>query len=246
MTERPILFNGAMTRALLDGRKGQTRRLVKSPHADEADRWNYDAERGLWESGVNGEGGACAHGDWVRCPFGTVGDRLWVRETWQYADWTEDGLPRIRYQANAGTRWCERIPSDWCEELLMTWGDLSDPSNFDIDGKAADRRWRPSIHMPSWASRLTLEITGVRVERLQDITEADAQAEGVEPYTPPQGHISPEQRVPGPGFEDARLGDQPHRLPFADLWEQINGDGSWDANPWVWALTFKRVEANRV
>jgi len=127
-------------------------------------------------------------------------------------------------------------------------------------------KWRPAIFMPRWASRITLEIAKVRVQRLQEISDDDARAEGVDPYTPPTGHISPDQRVPGPGFENCRLGDQPHRLPFADLWDSINGnpramlddDGnpvlddnerpimhppkSWASNPWVFAITFRRIQ----
>jgi hypothetical protein len=96
--------------------------------------------------------------------------------------------------------------------------------------------------MPRAFSRITLEVTEVRVQRLQEISEDDARAEGVEPYTPPHGHISPGQRVPGPGFDGCRLGDQPHRLPFADLWDSINGKRApWSSNPWVWALTFRRM-----
>lgn len=100
-------------------------------------------------------------------------------------------------------------------------------------------KWRPSIHMPRWASRISLRVEAVRVERLRAITEEDAKAEGVTPYT----SIGPDQVVPGPGFNGARLGDQPHRLPFADLWRSINGAESWDANPWVWVITFARVDS---
>jgi hypothetical protein len=99
-------------------------------------------------------------------------------------------------------------------------------------------KWRPSIHMPRWASRITLEVTDVRVQRLQDITDEDAKAEGVVPLE----HIHEDQRVPGPGFNDCRLGDQPHRLPFAILWDEINGKRApWEADPWVWAIEFERV-----
>lgn len=103
----------------------------------------------------------------------------------------------------------------------------------------AHNGWKPSIHMPRKASRITLEVTGVRVERLQAITDADAKAEGVQPFE----CVAPEQVIPGPGFDGARLGDQPHRLPFADLWRSINGPESWDENPWVWVVVFKRVRS---
>lgn len=186
---------------------------------------------------------------WTITPHGS--HRLWVREAWGlYArgdetDWLRGsvrGIPvdSLRVQYNLALR--------------ADWGPLQDGCF-----------WRPGIFMPRWASRITLEITEVRVQRLQEISDDDAKSEGVEPYTPPTGHISPDQRVPGPGFDDCRLGDQPHRLPFADLWDKINGkprpmlddEGitvrddedkpimvapkSWTSNPWVWAITFKMV-----
>jgi hypothetical protein len=99
-----------------------------------------------------------------------------------------------------------------------------------------------SLFMPRKESRITLEITNVRVHRIWSITDEDARAEGVTPYTPPHGCVSLDQRVPGPGFSDCRLGDQPYRLPFADLWDKVSGKRApWEVNPWVWALTFRRV-----
>lgn len=175
MKERPILFSAPMVRALLDGRKTQTRRVVKpQPTAtrEEAIRTYGKGGTFILEAGFFG----------VRCPYGQLGDRLWVRETWGACA----GSPVYRADDNAT-----------CP-----------------DGG----RWKPSIHMPRWASRITLEVTGVRVERLQDISEEDAIAEGV-----------PEQR-----------GDP---WAFQCLWDSINGARercSWAANPWVWAITFSR------
>jgi hypothetical protein len=131
------------------------------------------------------------------CPYGQPSDRLWVREAWGLAF----GSPVIPHPDAVIYR--------------------ADEGNADWDG-----RWRPSIHMPRWASRITLEIVSVRVERLQDISEADAKAEG----TPKPIQISD---------DDPRT----YRDAFGDLWELINGDGSWDANPWVWVVEFKRVQA---
>ena len=219
-----------MVRAILDGRKTQTRRIatgvveIPGPYSVEA-----------WE-----------RGEMPRCHYGAPGDRLWVRESWRYHDWTEEGEPWIQYAADDATAGPLTVSDDWTDRVTAAWESLSAPENFAIDAAARDRKWRPSIFMPRWASRLTLDVAAIRVERLQAISEADAMAEGVEPYTPPHGSISPDQRVPGVGFDDARLGDQPHRLPFAHLWDSINGDrASWASNPWVWVVEFKRAEVHK-
>ncbi|WP_186083797.1 hypothetical protein [Burkholderia gladioli] len=182
MKKRPILFSAPMVRAILDGRKTQTRRVAK----EFAGRDNLDA---ILRRFPNQQG----------CPHGEPGDRLWVRETWgQYQLAPED----IVYRAD------EDFPC------------------------GSPKRWRPSIHMPRWASRITLEITGVRVERLQDISEADAIAEGIE-------HTSDGFSVDeGRHFHAARARDS-----FASLWDGLNearGHG-WEANPWVWVIEFRRI-----
>lgn len=135
------------------------------------------------------------------CPYGAPGDRLWVRETWQHV---EGGAVR---DAAGG------VMDSFDDEIV-----------YRADNMNRRSAWTPSIHMPRWASRITLEITAVRVERLQDISEADAKAEGVEPMlVPPDG------------------GSAPHVEGYRTLWESINGAGSWDANPWVWVLEFRRA-----
>jgi len=190
--ERPILFNGAMVRALLDGSKTQTRRAVKpqpSPSSTEA----FQCADGIWRFSHPTARCPVSHeADDVRCPYGQPGDRLWVREAWT----THACFDEIR-------------PRDLTTRSL----------HYQADGQIKTGKNRPSIHMPRWASRITLEITGVRVERLQDISETDALAEGI---------------------------DQDTCVPVAmyrDLWEQINGFSSWDKNPWVWVVEFKRVES---
>lgn len=226
MKERPILFNAAMVRAVLAGTKTQTRRVVKPVGAHHLFQFRgttaaagADEPTGEW-GWCGSPGSVTRH---IHCPYGKPGDRLWVRETWQYAGFTEDGYPFVRYQADGARRLHDRSPSDeWSERWSDIWAGLSDQSNYDIDGTASDRRWRPSIHMPRWASRITLEVTGVRVERLQDISEADALAEGVDSLP-----------------LDTRLATP--RLDFSALWESINGSGSWDANPWVWVVEFRRI-----
>lgn len=228
--DKPILFSAPMVRAILDGRKTMTRRIVKHPHIVDADIWSRTAdEMGRWEFGcASGAPGSYGHGDYVRCPYGAPGDRLWVKETWQYADWTEDGYPYIRCAADDSRRLCERVPSEWSERLSSVWSGLSAPENIAIDGRASDRCWRPSIHMPRWASRITLEVTGVRVERLHAIAGRDVLAEGVD-----NGKSNPAQ---GERWENMQ------RMAFEALWSEINGAESWKANPWVWVVSFKRVE----
>lgn len=203
MTERPILFSAPMVRAILAGQKTQTRRVIT----------------GLPENPQNVR--RCAH--YIKCdaPYrsGTVslriplrtleGDRLWVRETWCQPDPTQrDAL----YRAD-------------CDEGQL---EMEREVRREI-GPGAYVPWKPSIHMPRWASRITLDATLVRVQRLQEISEADALAEGVDPS----------EWTGGPA------NDAP-RAAFAELWDRINGKRpgcSWEANPWVRAVSFKRAEA---
>lgn len=190
MKERPILFNGEMVRAILDGRKTHTRRAL-SPQPD-------TVQQGLIGP-LNGSGNLLV------CKHGQPGDRLWVRETWARYN-IDQNSHDMAYRATT--------PSDWPPEGL----------------------WRPSIHMPRWASRITLEITGVRIERLQDITEGDAKQEGVEPISFEKFSAEDRALLDYPLMES---GDS-YRNGFAFLWESINGPGSWAKNPWVWVIEFKR------
>jgi hypothetical protein len=231
MRERPILFSGAMVRALLAGTKTQTRRAMKpQPTADSDGR--------LWWYWKRGEGSANLRDPGVpgvmwlpRCPYGRVGEQLWVRETFKQVASGEikGGYGEVRYgyayQADGATIWAKRptIIHD------MTGQPPTGPMQFQ------PRPWKPSIHMPKRASRITLEITDVRVQRLQEISEADAQAEGIEASSLPGKY-----RIYGRDTDGLDV-DTP-RCSFQSLWESINGAGSWDANPWAWALTFKRVQ----
>lgn len=241
MTERPILFSGLMVRAILAGRKTVTRRIVSgAPYGAGCAVYGPEC--------IAGDGSAspaCAmffEGSTVesrglgvvRCPYGSPGDRLWVRETWRYGDWTEDGLPWIDYAADDHRALCEHVTDDWTDRVHAAWAELSDPSNTAIDGRAADRRWRPSIFMPRWAARLVLDVVGIRIERLQEITEDDARAEGVNPS---DAHIVIKDGNRQPDME------RTHRGAFACLWDGINGDrASWESNPWVWRVEFRRVQ----
>lgn len=189
MKERGMIFNAEMVRAILDGRKTQTRRTVK-PQPD---------EDGLAK---------VINGPWVdtsernyRCPFGDVGDRIWVRETWAEVGASAPNLKL--YRAN----YPEHVPS-----------------HYENVPPANEIRWTPSIHMPRWASRILLEITDVRVERLSSISEEDAGREGYPADPSPYG------------------GRMDKWLWFRQLWDGIYPEQSFKHNPWVWVIEFKRVE----
>lgn len=209
MKERPIIFSGPMVRAILDGKKTQTRRVIKpQPEA----HLEPNLVVAAWDAGFID----------VKCPYGRAEteDRLWVREAWMFTDWTEEGEPWIGYRANHATAHipAERYDVEWGERLSDIWADLSGTG-----GVACDKRWRSPIHMPRWASRITLEIAEVRVQRVQDISHHDALAEGVD-YD-----VSAEDGAPV--------------AQYRKLWDFINGKrGPWDSNPWVWAISFRRVE----
>jgi len=223
MKERPIIFSGPMVRAILDGRKTYTRRIIRLPDdVTEGPRyWTTPTGRpqeGYADPGVNYWTPSGNHID--PCPYGFPGDRLYVRERWQYYDWTEDGMPRIRYAADNAALWRD-TSDDWIERTEDVWADLSDSENFQIDNRARDRRWRPSIHMPKWAARIWLEVTGVRVERLQDINRGDCMEEG----------------CPFPDIADA----DPVGW-FRGLWDSLNAKRApWDSNPWVWIVEFRKL-----
>lgn len=220
MKERPILFSGPMVRAILAGTKTQTRRVLKqatgpSLSVDCSD--NGVAELSwLWGDGPGYDvNETIKH---VPCPYGQPGDRLWVRENFQPL--LADGFEP--YEADWETGWGyapRHVATDGAVEFI------------DMDDNISSRV-KPSIHMPRWASRLTLEITGVRVERLQYISEADALAEGI-------------VQLKDGGF-GLPAGEHYHcadpRQSYFSLWQAINGPGSVEANPWVWVVEFKKLE----
>jgi len=238
MKEHPILFSGPMVRAILEGRKTQTRRVIKFPrenslrsqHADHASfQTVYPAPLGgfiFWDWKTSQEFSDRAYAsrdDGIRCPYGQPGDRLWVRETWRTEE-LESGLDGVRYKADNAFR-----PIENTIEASDAWGDASTNKHGVRYGSA----WRPSIFMPHWASRLTLEVVSVRVERVQDISEQDAQAEGAQ-------HITPSAILSAPMPWERRY-EPGYRLGFEKLWNSINeGRGfGWHVNPWVWAVEFK-------
>jgi hypothetical protein len=205
--ERPILFSGEMVRAILDGRKSQTRRVAK-----------FDDFGAVL---------ACRHGE--------IGDRLWVREKWRIGAWDENRPAfAIDYCDGPRREWIDvpapmvddgelfdRLWQQSTDDAIKVFGDQD---RYEWEPGKSPCRWRPSIHMPRWASRILLEITDVRIQRLQDITEKDAEAEGVKNSL----HLH------GGRFAVEN---------FAHLWEILHGDDSWHKNPFVWVISFKRIDA---
>jgi hypothetical protein len=195
LKERPILFSGPMVRSIIDGRKTQTRRVIKpQPFEHGSDGlvsagwgWSIGQKCKLQAWKVDEIGSPMAK----YCPHGKPGDRLWVRETFN---------------------------SDWCDQVIFK----ADGGIAKDAGYTKEPKWKPSIHMPRWASRITLEITAVRVERLGDISRGDAMAEGC-----PHSNLA--------------YGQNPCDW-FHELWESINGPESWAANPWVWVIEFRKTE----
>lgn len=222
LKERPILFSAPMVRAILEGRKTQTRRIVKHPE---------------YFGCLTGD---CPHWGWVECerdiasrfvpdcPYGKPGDRLWVKETF----WTQDFTGRFVDMQGRNDNWVDSPSMSNARHRFIAyrevWGDKKPPEC---------KSWKPSIFMPRWASRITLEITDVHVERLNDISEEDAKAEGCEPWA-----YGPDQPM-----TTGELGAaSPYRGGYACLWDDINGGNAsktWYANPWVWVVSFKRVES---
>ena len=228
MKERPILISAPMIRATLSGSKTQTRREIKWSKRRPIDfvggkgdwndpscwGWSHDDGYTLLKS--DGEPDCYE----LPCPYGQAGDQLWVREAFSGPHCMD---------ASDG---CKAVPPS-------KWGDCSRIWYW-ADGNPTEGDWtrpRPSIHMPRWASRITLEIVSVRVERLQDISEEDAAAEGI--------YRESEDEIPfnGPWYINAgdSQGYATAKSCYAALWDIINGEGSWEKNPWVWVIEFRRI-----
>jgi len=211
--ERPILFSAPMVRAILDGRKTVTRRPVKSDWI-QSDRAPLNTAPGLFHFWCSGE---------HVCPYGEPGQRLWVRET--FMDLLGTGVEHRPDPNGPLQRYAYRA-------------DHPPGSQSDEARKDFSLKWKPSIHMPRAACRILLEITDVRVERLQDISDEQAIAEGIEPFIDFQS--SGHWRRYRDGGTNSYV-DNPV-MSYASLWSEINGAGSWEANPWVWVVEFKRVQ----
>jgi hypothetical protein len=213
MKERPILFSAPMVRAILDGLKTQTRRVAKPPEKANFlpdDNWTLDMD----------DPGTAFNDDesgrlYIKCPYGVPGDHLYVKEnSWIWCQKVIDGVtktgrPKLRF-----------VP---CGQYVVHCADGEKPA-IPVDASPTRLwRWKAARFMPRWASRITLEITDVRVQRVQEIEEDDALNEGIPDNGPGQELLPSEM--------------------FARLWDSINAERGfgWDVNPWVWALTFRRI-----
>ena len=229
MKERGMIFNSEMVRAILDGRKTQTRRIMKvQPESNQLGLLLITDSTKHSDIGKYHWAESNATGNHVRsklfsCPFGAVGDRIWVRETWGVVshafsddglmiDWVPDRPATAIHEMPFGNGYYSGY-AIYAADGDFTWGD---DDGYE-DGRSC---WKPSIHMPRAASRILLEITNVRVERLRSMSQDDARAEGV----------------------IAASGPMEAGLAFRELWDSIYGEESWKANPWVWVIKFKRIE----
>lgn len=206
MLERGMIFNAEMVRAILDGRKTQTRRPVRFPVLDKNLRC---------ELAGNELAGELSAGNYLNSAFGKPGDRIWVRETFRVHSRATD-VATLVYKASVRNSWTEqthRVPVSVCNK------------------PATPEKWTPSLHMPRWASRILLEITGVRVERLNAISEENAASEGVAQF---RGGFWKHYQ---PGWTQHQLSA---RGSFVTLWKSIYDEESWQSNPWVWVIEFKR------
>jgi hypothetical protein len=210
--QRPILFSAAMVRALLAGTKTQTRRALKHQPIDILPMPQKPSEQWVTLDQREPESKEKV----VRCRFGVPGDELWVRETWQKI-----------YERHDGQRFTEARPGF---QYRRSWIEYAATS------REPPPKWRPSIHMPRAHCRITLRITDVRVERLQDISEADAIAEGVH-----RDVQSWRTDVMWSRCAESGVMYSTARMAYCDLWCEINGRNSWNANPWIWALSFELV-----
>lgn len=244
-----MIFNGEMVRAILDWRKTQTRRIMKIQPSDgfhpTHNGYDLDLNAHWYTPGVVDKNGylqpakkdvfgVADENEGYIFPFGAVGDRIWVRETWGVVSYELDEDGRIQ-------PWSPDRPATAIHEMPFGNGYYSGHAIYAADGEFTwgdddgyeDGRscWKPSIHMPRAACRMLLEITGVRVERLNSISQEDAQAEGME-----LTGWRPTYSDPDSGGEVWTPYDN-----FAQLWESIYGEESWKANPWVWVIEFKVV-----
>lgn len=212
--ERPILFNREMVRSVLSGIKTQTRRLINPQPISPGQGAYFDAYNGGPQWNWWAQDNKQYLSQIIRCPFGKPNDRLWVRETWMHIDDEGDkfdGLgTQIYYRAEQSKNSLEYA-------------------------RTQSLAWHPSIHMPRWASRILLEVTGVHVERVQDITEENAKNEGVGLYF--------EDGSSGWGqYDSTHPSDYSHRWGFKRIWDDLYSErNSWGLNPWVWVIEFKRI-----
>lgn len=225
--ERPIIFSGPMVKAILEDRKSQTRRVIKPQPEFNGKTWS-------WHPKANGETAIITPGDWATspsmpkyCPYGQPGDRLWVRETFAEREHNTQTVSETTVLYRADGR----------AEIFSSKG----RSASSVDVLGAPDKWKPPIFMPRWASRITLEITDIRVERLHEISETDAIAEGVRLLRDDSGSFAGRE---GPG--NLVTPWLTAKEAFADKWDTINGKRApWSSNPWCWVLSFRKVTDGR-
>ncbi|MCU8824333.1 ASCH domain-containing protein [Klebsiella quasipneumoniae] len=229
MTERGMIFNGEMVRAIIDGRKTQTRRIVKGTDGAVkfCKEWDINGEEIFVVLGEKDHTGMNPVLGAISCPFGGVGDRIWVRETW--SDVNLEGIPAVAYHADGDVYSLMDDESFLDEDGAFNYDDPRVTKYHfaawysDLIG-GIEGDWRPSIHMPRWASRILLEITDIRVERLASVSDEDAGKEGYPADPSPFG------------------GPMDKWLWFRQLWDGIYPEQSFKHNPWVWVIEFKRIE----
>jgi hypothetical protein len=214
-----------MVRAILEGRKTVTRRVVKDipwlPGVNE----RFSQARSFSNGGLFHIAGSLEMTKGFRCPYGQVGDRLWVKEAWRVARrWDATPSSALPHENGLTVAYAAGGSRAHDDTARFVNDDAYSPWDAEWVG-----RTRSPIHMPRWASRITLEVTAVRVERLQDVSEQSAWDEGVQKF---MGGPTPWKSVVAPASVHG----------FAAVWESINGAGSWAANPWVWVVEFKRIE----
>jgi len=283
--DRPILMSTTLIRPTNEGRKTKTRRIVKWHPNEPGLNLGFSGlsvqktknARTAWSlTSPDGCGSHCQRTLWELCPYGEPGDRLWVRENWRVCGFSEnfpvtfeyaDGMvlpenPHSKHALNYED-WYERIVTSCTKELAVLHaagkgGVLRDGDMFTWKPGQNPMKWHPSIHMPRWASRISLEVTDVRVERLQEITEEDAVKEGINvgmrAVAPDSNGLCTqcgEAKVYHVGSARGCRGGHgsvydpaTYRGGFAFLWDQINGKrADWKSNPWVWVISFRKLEA---
>lgn len=233
MKERPIIFSGEMVKVILEGRKTQTRRIIKPQPEILMGKDKNGISMYTWK-GYVATNTNISEEFAKRCPYGQPEDRLWIKESWRIGAWQEEeGKIAVDYKADG---FCRREWLDIKDEELFTrlWKQSTDDAEK-VFGRLERYQWKPgkspcrfrsARFMPRAASRITLEITNIRVERLQEISEPDVEKEGVLPIKP---------RPSGVSRED-----------FQSLWNSINGKKyPWDSDPWVWIIEFKKIGGER-
>jgi hypothetical protein len=235
-----------MVRAILAGTKTQTRRKIAICDAPISlkDFFAAKKQKGIPSNAVNVRNGPY----YLKCdsplgsrtvssrvvsPYGHSGDQLWVKENFRWIEGLEGMRSDLQFQADAAF---VNVPEDVFSDTVPSYGRLLNWTAFH------PRAWRSCLLMPRWASRITLEVTDIRVERLQDISERDARAEGVEREWSNDSGESPGRYLYYTGFTGIGSGHASTKEAYRHLWESINGPGSWDANPWVWVVEFKSLE----